>query len=104
MWPLFFLCMTMIKQVILDILDFIRWQVINDRCTPEQLRSIHASLVEKITVEATAEDIADYFGKSKENVRNVLSRTPMPRPKRKTYYCIKSFFKFMPKTWKHINK
>ncbi|MBD5367248.1 MAG: hypothetical protein HDR82_09690 [Bacteroides sp.] len=90
----------MIKQVIIDILDYMKWEVMNDRCTPEQLRSIHDSIVREVAVEGTADDLAEYFGKRKENVRNVLSRSPMPRPKRRVYYCVRSFMRFMPRTWR----
>ena len=89
----------MIKQVILDILDYMKWQVVNDRCTPEQLRSIHDAVVGRIVVEATADDLAEYFNQRRENVKNALSRATMPKPKRRVYYCMKSFMKSVPKTW-----
>lgn len=91
----------MIKQVIIDILDYLKWEVANDRCTPDQLQSIHDALSGKLSVEATADDLAEYFGKRKENVRNVLSRSPMPRPKRRVYYSFTSFLKHMPKSWRN---
>lgn len=89
----------MIKQVVLDILDYLRWQVVNDRCTPEQMRSIHDSFVGNIAVKATADDLAEYFDQRKENVKNVLSRAPLPKPRRRVYYSFTSFVKCLPKTW-----
>lgn len=88
------------KQLLIDILDFLRFQLVNDHCTAEQMKAIHDSLTKEIAVEATADDLAKFFGQSKENVRNVLSRSPMPKPKRRVYYSFISFLKHIPKTWR----
>ena len=91
------------KKVILEILDYLRYQVDNDKCTAEELRSIYESTSESLKVSATIEDLAEFYGQSKNNVSNVLSRRPIPRhekPKRKVYYNFAFFRTLVPKSWR----
>ena len=89
----------MIKQVILDILDYLKFQVAEDRCTPEQLRSIHDALTENITIDATISDIAKHYGQSESNVRNVAARSYVGKPKRRVCYDFMRFVKCIPSSW-----
>ena len=91
------------KKVILDILDYLRYQVDNDKCTAEELRSIYESTSESLKVSATIDDLAEFYGQSKSNVSNVLSRRPIPaseKPKRKVYYNFAFFRTLIPKSWR----
>lgn len=90
----------MLKGVVLEILDYLRWQVANDRCTHEELRAIYCLLTERIGAEATAEDIGEYYCRSAANVKNVISRNAMPKPKRRVYHNFAAFLKCVPKTWR----
>lgn len=89
----------MIKQVILDILDYLKYQVANDRCTPEELRSMYDTITENMTVEATIGDIAKHYGQSESNVRNVAARSYIGKPKRRVYYNLMKFSKCIPTSW-----
>lgn len=91
----------MIKKVLLDIIDYLRYQVVNDKCTPEEMRSIYSSIAENLDMDATAKDIADFYGKSELCVRNLAQRTPVPKPKRKVYYNFAKVVKYKPKNWEH---
>lgn len=89
----------MIKQLILDILDFLKFQVEEDRCTPEQLRSMYETITEDIAVDATIGDIAKHYGQSESNVRNVAARSYIGKPKRRVYYNMMKFRKCIPASW-----
>lgn len=89
----------MIKQVILDILDYLKFQVANDRCTPEELRSMYETITENIAVDATIGDIAKHYGQSESNVRNVAARNYIGKPKRRVYYNLMKFTKCIPSSW-----
>lgn len=89
-----------IKQVILDVLDYLRYQVVNDKCTPEELRNIKDNFVDNLEVDATIKDIAQYYGKTENDVSTVISRR-ISKPKRKVMYNFTWFARVMPKTWKH---
>lgn len=88
-----------IKQVILDVLDYLRYQVVNDKCTPEELRNIKDNFVDNLEMDATIKDIAKFYGKSENDVSTVISRR-MSKPKRRVMYNFSWFTRVMPKTWK----
>lgn len=93
----------MMKKAILDIIDYLRYQVDNDKCTAEELRSIYDMASESLKVSATIDDLAEFYGQSKNNVSNVLSRRPIPareKPKRKVYYNFTFFRTLIPKSWR----
>ena len=89
----------MIKQLILDILEYLKFQVANDRCTPEELRSMYNTITENLAVDATIGDIAKHYGQSESNVRNVAARSYVGKPKRRVYYNIMEFMKCIPTSW-----
>lgn len=89
----------MIKQIILDILDYLKFQVANDRCTPEELKSMYDTITENMTVDATISDIAKHYGQSESNVRNVAARSYIGKPKRRVYYNLLKFIKCAPSSW-----
>lgn len=90
----------MIKQIVLDILDFLRMQVANDKCTLEEMQSIHDTLINHIKVDATIGDIAEHYGQSQSNVRNAIARGYVGKPKRRVHYNLMQFARCMPKSWK----
>lgn len=91
-----------IKKVILNILDYLRYQVENDKCTSEELKSILEMVSESMEISATIKDMAEFYGQSESNVSNVISRRPIPKsqkPKRRVYYNLAFFSKLIPKSW-----
>ncbi len=91
----------MIKKVLLEIIDYLRYQIVNDKCTPEEMKSIYSAMAENLDMDATAKDIADFYGKSEFCVRNLTQRTFVHKPKRKVYYNFAEVVKYKPKSWKH---
>lgn len=88
-----------IKKVILDVLDYLRYQVENDKCTAEELRSFSDTAISNLEVDASIKDIAQFYGKSDNDVSTVISRR-LSKPKRKVFYNFTWFSHIMPKTWK----
>lgn len=89
-----------IKDVVINILDYLKYQVVNDKCTLEELKSIQNSLIDNLEIDCTSENIAEMYGQSPSNVRNILSRNFMPKPKRRVYYNFTKFITFIPKSWR----
>lgn len=89
----------MIKKIILDILDYLHYQVESDKCTIEELQSIYNSLIREVRIDATIKDVAENYGQSESNVRNVVARNYIGKPKRRVYYNMIEFLKHMPKNW-----
>lgn len=90
----------MLKEIVIDLLDYLRYQVVNDRCTPDELKSIYRITVENLKVDATVEDIAKHYGQKESNVRNAISRMPLQKPKRRVYHNLCDIQKYLPKTWR----
>lgn len=89
----------MIKQFLLEILDFYRYKVANDKCTQSDMKSVFELLSKEVVSEATISDIADFYGQSDNNVRNIISRKVTERPRRANLYNFGAFIKAVPKNW-----
>lgn len=50
------------KKAVLEIIDYLRYQVVNDKCTAEELRSIYELTSESLKVSATIDDLAEFYG------------------------------------------
>ena len=95
--------MTPFKNVLLDILDFLRYKVETDQCTAEEIRKFSDIATDQLDTLATAKEIADFYGESEGNVRNVLARRYISKgqkPKRKVYFSFSLFSKIKPQSWK----
>lgn len=87
------------KRVLLEIIDYLKFQVENDRCTMEEMRSLADTITNNTDILCTTQDLAERYGQSRSNVRNALSRNFMPKPKRRVYYSFSKFIPFIPKSW-----
>ena len=91
------------KQILLEILDFLRYKVDTDQCTAEEIRKFSDIATEQLDTLATTEDIAKFYDQPLYNVHNILKRRPIPKdkqPKRKVYFSFNLFAKLKPKSWK----
>lgn len=91
------------KRSIIGILDYLRYQVENDKCTEEQMKKIHHFASKELHTQATLDEMAEFYGQSRSNVSNVLSRRPIPRdkkPQRRVFYDLGWFSTIIPDSWK----
>lgn len=91
----------MVKKLLLEIIDFYRDKLVNDNCTDADMQSAFALLSENVSSEATISDIAKHFGQSESNVRNVLSRKYVGKPKRRVSYDFMKIVRNIPASWTH---
>lgn len=94
----------MIKKIVLEILEYLRFQVENDKCTAAELRSIHDTLMSSVCVDSTIKDIAEHYGQSESNVRNAIARGYAGNPKRRVFYNFMQFVRCKPKNWTRNTK
>lgn len=90
------------KKEILRVLDLFKYQVENDECTHEELRSLATLLAKELNAWVSAHDLAKIFDKKESNVRMVISRSHMSsqdKPKRKVLYRFGWFAKHRPSSW-----
>ena len=91
------------KHILLNILDFLRYKVDNDQCTAEELRKFSDIATKELNTSATIDELSDFYGQSRSNVSNVISRRPIPKdkkPKRRIYYNFAWFNSIIPDSWK----
>ena len=87
-----------------SILDFASERAKNGQMTLEEVKSWLDMLLERTTLWATVEELAAYYGQSEQNVRCVLNRKYIGKPKRRVYYSFNQFSKIVPKRWKFSSK
>lgn len=66
----------------------------------EEINSWYEIILERSTLWATVEELAAFYGKSETNVRSLINRRYMGKPKRRVYYSYNQFSKIVPKSWK----
>lgn len=88
------------KFILIEILDYLKYKLLNDDCTPEEIRSFANMAEDNLHINTTTAHIAERYHQSRSNVRNVLSRKTMPKAKWVKLYDYMKFMKNMPKRWK----
>lgn len=89
------------KKYLIEILDFFKYKLENDKCTDEDMREAFKLLQAGVVCGATIKDIADYYGQSESNVRNVIARKSTSKSKRVVLYDFMHISKIIPKGWKY---
>lgn len=89
----------MIKKILLDIIDYYRYKIDSDQCTESDMRSAFNLLSNNLVCDTTIKDLALHYNQSESNVRNVIARFYIPKPKRRVFYNFMEFLKVMPDKW-----
>lgn len=82
------------------ILEFTTERAKSGQKSLEEVKSWLDVLLEHSTLWATVEELADFFGQSERNVRSLINRRYVGKPKRRVYYSFNQFSKIVPKSWK----
>ena len=89
------------EDFIIEVLDLFKNKLKNKRCTKEQTDAVYNVMVENLPLFATADEIAEHYGKSKDAVFSVIKRRMFEKPKRNvTLYNFKAFQKYIPSSWR----
>ena len=95
----------LLKGLIIETLDKWKSDLINNRCTPTEIKSLANMMLENVEADATLDEIAQHFGQSKSNVSNIIARRFLGRPKRVVVYPFQKILKIVPHSWfKRNNK
>lgn len=92
------------KRTLSEILDYYKYKVDNNLCTPEEIESASKVLQENLDMYGTVEDFAKFFGVSETQVRSAINRKLIDKPKRRVYYRFISFLKVAPRAWREKRK
>ena len=87
------------KDIINEVLDFLKYKVNSNSCTPEELRNISNILTQELGTIGTVEEMAEFFGVSEITLRTMISRKVSDKPRRRVYYKFMSVLKNVPDKW-----
>lgn len=88
-----------IKLMLLEIIDFLRYKLENDKCTHSDMQEWARLLNSNVASAATIRDLSHFYGQSENNVRNVIARKLREKPERKVVCNFFSFLKIIPQNW-----
>ena len=88
------------KEILCEFLDFIKFKVLHDRLTSDEVSSLVHSVVEGCDLYATAKELARFYDQSEHNIRCVINRRLLARPQRRVYYPFSAFARVIPDSWK----
>lgn len=93
--------MTEQEEFILEVLDLLAYKVKTGGCTKQQTDAIYNVTSENLPLWATADEMANHFGKSRDAVHSVIKNKVFSKPKRNvTLYNFKEFCKKRPSSWR----
>lgn len=79
------------KELLKQTLDFYKYKLENNLCTMEDLQSIADLIKKDLDIVGTVEDFAKFCNTSESNIRTIISRHIVEKPKRRVYYKFQSF-------------
>lgn len=88
------------SKILTEILEYYRYKVQNGLCTMEEMNSVISVLEENMDIHGTIGDFARHYKKTESNVRTVISRKLIAKPKRCLLYPFHAFRKIIPDSWK----
>lgn len=89
------------EEFIIEVLDLFKSKLKNGKCTKEQTDAVYRVMSENLDVFATADEIAEHYGKSRDAVHSVIKNKMFSKPKRNvTLYNFKEFCKRIPLSWR----
>ena len=88
------------KNIILEILDYLRYKVENDRLTLSETESIARTIESGLDLQGTVEDFSRFYGHPRTNISSVINRRMIEKPVRRVSYSFGSFRKIVPDRWR----
>ena len=92
------------KKIINEVLDFLKFKLNSDSCTPEDIKSIYEMCQKSIDSIGTVEDFSKFFGVPEQSIRTLINRRVIAKPKRRVYYRFMDILKNVPHNWLNNNK
>ena len=87
------------KDIVNNVLDFLKFKVNSDSCTPDELRNISDMLTRDLDSIGTVDEIARFFDVPEVTLRAMISRKVREKPKRRVYYRFMDILKNVPDNW-----
>lgn len=86
------------KELIRETLDFYKYKL-DHGCSMQDINTAAKWIAENVDAIGSVEDFAKFMGKSERDVRTVLSRKVIDKPKRRVFYHFIPFIKNVQSKW-----
>ena len=83
-----------------EFLDFLKFKVDNKRMTLAEAENLKRIFFDNVSLSGTAEDIAKFYHKTPQDIRNVVHRKLFSKPERRVHYNFVEFMKVAPDKWR----
>lgn len=94
----------LVKRILSDFLGFLRYKVDNDKLTLEEEQAFVKLIEDNLPISGTSDDFAKYYRQSPVNVRSVINRKMMERPRRMVMFSFLKFSRIIPDKWRDVAK
>lgn len=92
------------RELILQTLRAWEEKLLNDECTPEEIRRLGEIVKNNVDVLVTTKDIAKIYDKPEQNVKMAISRNNIQSanpPKVRKFYSLNKIRNILPASWRH---
>lgn len=90
------------KKILSDFLGFLKYKVDNDKLTLEEEQAFVKLIEDNLPISGTSEDFAKYYRQSPVNVRSVINRKMMDKPRRMVMFSFLKFSRIIPEKWRNV--
>lgn len=87
------------REILIRSIDYLKYKIEHNTLSVSEMQALVRFFCEDLNLEGTAEDFADFFGQSKNNVKVAICRKLIDSPKRKVLYPFSKFIRIVPRTW-----
>lgn len=87
------------KKILSEFFGFLKNKVDNDSLTLEEEQAFVRLIEKNIPLSATCDDLAAYYQKTPVNIRGVIHRRLLSKPRRRVLYSFLDFAKIVPDKW-----
>ena len=88
------------KDYLIEILEFYIYKLKSGKCTNKEAESAAETIMSNMEIDGTISDFAKFYGVSESNVRAVIARKLLAKPKRVLLYPFHKFLKIIPESWR----
>lgn len=92
--------MTNSTELLTEILEFYIYKLKSGKCTQHDAESATKAIVSNMDIDGTISDFAKFYGVSESNVRAVIARKLIAKPKRTLLYPFHKFIQIVPDSWR----
>lgn len=87
-------------ELLIEILEFYIFKLKAGKCTQQEAESATKTIVSNMEIDGSISDFAKFFGVSESNVRAVIARKLLAKPKRILLYPFHKFIQIIPESWR----